>query len=129
MAARYGFLHALYQEVLYAQVAAGRRSQLHQRIGERLEAAYGERRSEIAVELAEHFEQGGEERRAVFYHRQAAQIALQRSASQEAVNHLVRGVDLLQALPGTAERAADELTLQITLGPVLMATRGYAHTH
>ena len=40
VASRYGFIHALYQEVLYERIPAGRRQRLHQRIGERLEAAY-----------------------------------------------------------------------------------------
>jgi hypothetical protein len=43
VATRYGFLHALYQEVLYERLAAGRRKRLHQRVGEREEAAYGAR--------------------------------------------------------------------------------------
>ena len=32
---RYGFIHALYQNVLYERVSASRRVQLHRRIGER----------------------------------------------------------------------------------------------
>ena len=39
VAARYGFLHALYQEVLYEQLSASRRVRLHQQIGEREEQA------------------------------------------------------------------------------------------
>ena len=41
VAARYGFLHALYQEVLYNRLTARRRQRLHQQIGEREEQAYG----------------------------------------------------------------------------------------
>ena len=44
--ARYGFSHVLYQEVLYERMPVGRRARLHLRIGEREEAAYGERASE-----------------------------------------------------------------------------------
>src|SRR5437867_13317599 len=54
VAARYSFLHALYQEVVYERVTAGRRIGVHQRIGAREEAAYGERAGEIAAELAVH---------------------------------------------------------------------------
>jgi len=39
------------QEVLYERVPAGRRVDLHRRIGEREEQAYGERAREIAAEL------------------------------------------------------------------------------
>jgi len=52
VAARYGFLHALYQEVLYERIPTGRRQRLHQRIGERQEATYDKRVREIAAELA-----------------------------------------------------------------------------
>src|SRR5262249_41142769 len=61
--ARYGFIHALYQEVLYRRVAVGRRVRLHQLIGERGEEVYGERAGEGAAELALHFEQGHHYRR------------------------------------------------------------------
>ncbi|MBI3301446.1 MAG: AAA family ATPase [Deltaproteobacteria bacterium] len=83
--ARYGFLHALYQEVVYDRVTTGRRQRLHQQIGEREEAAYGTRAREIAAELAVHFERGRDYSRAVQYREHAGKNALRRSAYQEAV--------------------------------------------
>jgi DNA-binding winged helix-turn-helix (wHTH) protein len=59
VAARHGFIHALYQEVLYDRVPAGQRVRWHQQIGVRLEAGYGMQAREIAAELAEHFVRGG----------------------------------------------------------------------
>ena len=67
VAARYGFIHALYQEVFYTRLPAGRRSGLHQRIGQRAEGAYGARADEISAELAMHFERSGDTQRAVQY--------------------------------------------------------------
>ena len=61
----YRFIHALYQEVLYERIAPGRRIRLHRRIGERIEAAYGEQTAQMAVELAVHFDHGRETQRAV----------------------------------------------------------------
>jgi predicted ATPase len=58
VAARYGFLHALYQETIYEQVPVNRRLRWHRQIGVRLEAAYGSRAPELAAELAEHFRRG-----------------------------------------------------------------------
>jgi predicted ATPase len=75
IAACYGFVHALYQEVLYDQLAASRRVRLHQQIGERVEHAYGERAKEIAAELAVHFERGRDYRKAVRYLQQAGENA------------------------------------------------------
>src|SRR6185312_6965143 len=68
IAARYGFLHALYQEVTYGRIPAGRCAALHQHIGERIETGYGERTKEVAAELAVHFEQARDYQRAVHYH-------------------------------------------------------------
>ena len=125
VAARYSFLHALYQEVLYERVTTGRRVQLHHRIGEREEQAYGERTREIAAELAMHFERGRDIPKAVHHHGQAGQQALQRSAPQEVISHLTTALELLTALPDTPARAQQELALQMALGPALMGVKGY----
>jgi DNA-binding winged helix-turn-helix (wHTH) protein/predicted ATPase len=126
IAARYGFVHALYQEVVYEQPSATRRSRLHRQIGERQEQAYGKRVREIAAELAIHFERGRDYRRAVQYLQQAGENAVRRSAHQEAITLLTKGLELLNTLPDTPERARQELTLQIMLGSPLQATKGNA---
>ncbi len=124
VAGRYGFRHALHQEVVYERVSTGRRVELHRRIGTRLEAGLGERSGEVATELAMHFERGQDVSRAIHYLRVAGQIATQRSATREAVGHLTRALDLLQAEPDTLQRAEQEVTLQIALGGPLMAVKG-----
>jgi predicted ATPase len=124
VAARYGFRHVLHQEVVYERVPAGRRAQLHRRIGERLETGLGERAAEIATELAMHFERGRDVTRAVRYLRQAGEVATQRSAAREAVRHLTRALDLLRDQPDSVERAEQEVAVQIALGGPLMALKG-----
>jgi predicted ATPase/DNA-binding winged helix-turn-helix (wHTH) protein len=126
VAARYAFIHTLYQQLLYARVSAGRRAELHLRTGEWLESGYGERAGEIAGELAMHFEVGRDFPRAARYRQQAGEHALRQHAYREAGDHATRALDLLAAAPGTAERDERELTLQVLLGAALTATRGYA---
>ncbi|HEV8713986.1 MAG TPA: AAA family ATPase, partial [Candidatus Binatia bacterium] len=126
VAARYGFFHALYQEVLYNRLTARRRQRLHQRLGEREEKGYGERAREIAAELAVHFERGRDYRRAIQYLQHAGENARRRSANQEAITLLTKGLTLLKTLPDTSERAQQELTLQVALGASLIATKGFA---
>jgi predicted ATPase len=121
---RYRFQHALYQQVLYEQIGTVRRRQLHQRIGARLEAAYGTRAGEIAAQLAVHFERGGATAQAVRYAQQAADNAARRKAYQEASTALTRGLALLATLPESPERAQHELVLQLTLGELLRTTQG-----
>jgi predicted ATPase/DNA-binding winged helix-turn-helix (wHTH) protein len=122
----YGFLHALYQQVLYERLAPVRRIYLHRRIGEWEERVYGPRVSEVAAELAMHFERGQDYERAVRHLAQAGQNALRRSAPQEAISLLTKGLELLMTLPETPARAHHELALQATLGATLAVTKGYA---
>ena len=88
---RYGFRHALYQEVLYGRIGSGRRMRCHRAIGMRLEAGYGAQVAQIAATLAVHFERGHDAERAVRYRQQAAEKAPQRPAHQEVLQHLTRG--------------------------------------
>ena len=125
-ATRYGFIHALYRNVLYERVSASRRVQLHRRIAEEGQQLYGERAREIAAELAMHFERGANHKQAAKYLQQAADNAMRRFAYQEAVELSRRGLQLLSKLPDTPDRAQQELCLQLTLGVPLIATQGYA---
>lgn len=125
LAARYAFRHDLFQEVVYARISSERRARLHQRIGSRLESAYGKRAATIAAELAMHFDQGREPRKAASYLEQAARNALQRSAYPEAGRHLTRGREIIEALPEDHERLRLEIELSLLLGKVLMATKGW----
>ena len=63
---------------------SGMRVGLHLRTGERLERGYGQRASEIAGELATHFEHGRDFERAARYRSQAGEHALRQHAYREA---------------------------------------------
>jgi predicted ATPase/DNA-binding winged helix-turn-helix (wHTH) protein len=126
VAARYGFLHALYQELLYEHVPVNRRVRWHRQIGARLEAGYGARARELAAELAVHFTRGHDSWCAVRYLHYAGENAMQRQAQQEALGHLTQGMELLHTCPPTPERTRQELAMQMLLGPALLAIRGYA---
>jgi predicted ATPase/DNA-binding winged helix-turn-helix (wHTH) protein len=123
---RYGFIHALYQNVLYDRVPPWRRVQLHRRLGELGEELYGERAKEIAAELAMHFERGSNFGQAVKYLHQASENDIRRFAYREAVGLSRRALELLRRLPDTPDRARQELRLQLTLGMPLIAIEGYA---
>jgi DNA-binding winged helix-turn-helix (wHTH) protein/predicted ATPase len=123
---RYGFIHALYQNVLYERMPPSRRAQLHRRIGERGEEVYGERAPEIASELAMHFERGRDYKRTAKYIQQSADTAIRRFAYREAVALARRGIDLIGKLPDSERCKKTELCLQLTLGVPLIAIEGYA---
>jgi predicted ATPase len=123
---RYKFTHVLYLDVPYRRLPAMRRAQIHVRIGHSGEAVYGDRVSEIATELAMHFEQGRDHPRAVKYLLMAAENAVRRSAHHEAEALARRGLQALETLPPAEERDRQELSLRRILGISLMAIKGFA---
>jgi DNA-binding winged helix-turn-helix (wHTH) protein/predicted ATPase len=123
---RYGFRHALYQEVFYNRLSTRRRVWLHRQLGERIENGYGEHVSEVAVALAMHFERGHDYPRAILYLRQAAENALRRYAYHEALTFLTKGLALLAHLPESAERAQKELALLFSFIQAAVAGKGHA---
>ena len=115
----YAFVHALYQQVVYGRLGAGRRVRLHQRLGACLEAAYGAQAGEIAAKLAEHFVRGQDTRRAVPYLRQAGDNALARSAYHEAVACYEHALEGIAQLPESHDTRAQTIDLRLALRNVL----------
>jgi predicted ATPase len=93
VAASFRFLHALYKDVLYGRVPIGGRAELHRRIGEPEEAAYGERAGEIAAQLANHYREANNLEKAVHFLRPAADQAAARSALSEPEAQLRDAID------------------------------------
>jgi DNA-binding winged helix-turn-helix (wHTH) protein/predicted ATPase len=120
---RQRFVHVLYRDVPYRMMAPMRRSQIHQRIAERGVAIYGNRASEIAAELAMHFEQSRDWPRALQFLVQAAENAARKSAHHEAADLAQRGLTVLKLLPESAEQ---EVALRMILILSLMAVKGFA---
>ena len=125
VAGRFGFIHAAYRNALYARVPIGHRVGLHLGIGAHLERAHGAHTSEIAGELAMHFENGRDFERGVHHRGQAAEVALRRHAYGEAVNHATRALEVLGELPESPERDRQELLIQTSLGAASVATAGW----
>ena len=122
----YAFIHALYQQVLYERIGTARRRRMHRVTGERLEAALGERASDIAAELALHFQRGRDDWRAVRYLTTAGENAMRRGAFVEAAALLNQGLDVLPSLQGGPRRDRCELDLRVLLGSCYLNTKGYA---
>jgi predicted ATPase/DNA-binding winged helix-turn-helix (wHTH) protein len=97
---RYRFIHSLYKTVLYERVPASKRVQLHRRIAEHAEEQYGERASEIAAELAMHFERALNYQQAEKYLQQAADNEVRRFGYQEGVGLSQRTLKSLEEVAG-----------------------------
>jgi predicted ATPase len=124
--ATYLFKHALIQEAAYQSLLRSRRQQYHSHIAQVLEEQFPEIAEAQPELLAHHYTEAGLSAQAIPHWQRAGRRAIQRSANIEAISHLTNGLELLKTLPQNRERAEQELDLQTTLGPALMATRGYA---
>jgi DNA-binding winged helix-turn-helix (wHTH) protein/tetratricopeptide (TPR) repeat protein len=118
---RYEFAHALYRKALYRLLAPGRRTKLHQRIGERLEELSSASPGEVAPELAHHFEESRDWSRAIKYLRLVAETAGRRYAPREATAALQHAVELSHKLPD-AERAAIETEILTKLAGIYLVS-------
>ena len=119
------FRHQLFQNHLYDHVNAARKAHLHDKIAREMERLYAEDAAEAAVDLAWHYMQAGNTRRAVDYIIQAGDRAARMSAHQEAVGHYQNGLDLIPELPRSEKRDQKELALNMGLTLSLITLRGY----
>ena len=122
---RYRFVHALYQNALYASLRPTRRALLSAAMAQALLGCYGQKSVDVAAELALLLEAARDFAQAADYFLVAARNAARVFANQEAVVLARRGIELLASLPDTPERDRKELALQITLGPALFATKDW----
>ena len=123
---RYGFVHALYQNALYASLSPTRKATWSAAGARGLLDYYGDKSAAVATELALLFEAGRDFDRALDQFLVAAENAARVFAHHEAVALARRGLALLQTLPDTLDRARRELPLQVTLGVQLQVAQGYA---
>jgi serine/threonine protein kinase/predicted ATPase len=122
----YLFKHALLEDALYNALVKGKRQQFHRRIGEVLEARFPQTVETKPELLAHHFTEAGLTEKATDYWLMAGQRSRERSALNEAIGHLTRGLALLGTLPETRERDNRELPFLTALGPTWITARGYA---
>jgi predicted ATPase len=124
--ATYTFKHALIQDAAYQSLLRSTRQYYHQRTAQVLEEQFPEVTETQPELLAYHYTQARHYEKAVDYWLRAGRLAMQRSANREAISHLTEGLEMLPSLPDAHERLQHELLLQTTLGPALMAVKGYA---
>ncbi|HKT38107.1 MAG TPA: AAA family ATPase, partial [Ktedonobacterales bacterium] len=97
----FAFAHDRVRECLYSDVTAARRTRLHTRLGQLLEARAEPSDARRVADLAFHFTRSGDRERGVTYARQAAESAMAAYAFEEAMGHYR---DALELLDGADER-------------------------
>ena len=95
----YLFAHSLIQEAAYSALLRRERRLIHRATGEAIEKEHAASLSEIAPILASHFEEAGDDERALRYRMMAGDAALRVYALPEAIDHFSRGLEIAHRLP------------------------------
>jgi class 3 adenylate cyclase/predicted ATPase/ABC-type transport system involved in cytochrome c biogenesis ATPase subunit len=124
--ATYQFKHALVQDAARVSLVRSRRQQLHGQIARVLEERFPDIVATVPELLAQHFTEASLIAQALPFWRRAGQRAIERSADQEAIGHLTKGLELVNSLPDASQRSSQELELQLLVGPVFLNVKGVA---
>ena len=120
----YVFKHALIQEAAYDTLLKRARHRLHERVA----SSYVERFTEV-VQLrpelvAYHYSRALMPEAAVPFYQRAGELAVGRSAYEEAIAHLGAALEQLERVQDPTVRSARELGLRVLIGPALIARMG-----
>ena len=77
---------------------------MHERTAQAIEGLFRHRLEEHYSELAYHYSHSRNITKAVDYLQRAGRQAVQRSALEESISHLTRGLELLSSLPDIPDR-------------------------
>ena len=127
----YRFKHALIRDAAYDSLLKSRRQALHRRAADALLATDAEPEA-----IAHHFTEAGLDDLAIEWWGKAGDQALRRSAFQEAIAHLGKGIEMADRAGATARQASGgsaapskRLTqMQVAYGNALFAARGVGAT-
>jgi class 3 adenylate cyclase/predicted ATPase len=121
----YSFKHALVRDAAYESLLKSRRQQLHCRIATVFRERFPDRVEAEPEVLAYHATEGGLFDDALSYWYKAGLRANRRSAHDEAIAHLSKGLDVLMQLSESPARDDREIDLQLALGIPLASLKGY----
>ena len=121
----YDFTHDKLREVAYGEISAPQRRMLHRRVAQALETLYAEDIDMVSGQIASHYERAGVIEQALPYYQRAAAVARRVYANEDAINLLVRSLELIEQLPSSSKRDKQELSLQLALAPLYRVTRGW----
>ncbi|MFW2388811.1 MAG: ATP-binding protein [Polyangiales bacterium] len=131
----YTFKHALIQKRAYESLLKTTRQEWHAHVARVIEERFPDHVAAEPDQIARHCEEGRLLAKAAAYYQRAAEQASLRSATAQTLEHLRRGVRLLEQSrtegPGEGEQELLpqlELLLQLDLGIALLWVEGWAST-
>jgi class 3 adenylate cyclase/predicted ATPase len=121
----YTFKHALVQESAYGSLLKSRRRELHRSAAKALNEKFSDLVKQRPELVAHHWTEAGEAEKAIEAWQNAGEFAVARAALVEANQHYNKALTILGSLPDTPDRAQMELPIQIALGSILQAIKGF----
>jgi len=122
---QYVFKHALTQEVSHNSVLLERRRQLHERIGGAIETVFTASLEDHLPELAYHYSRSANRAKALEFLHRAGEQAFRRASYSEAESYFAAALEVVSAVPDSAERDARELRLRGSFAQALGVTKGW----
>ncbi|BDD87953.1 ATP-binding protein [Desulfofustis limnaeus] len=126
--ADFAFAHPWYQKVAYERLSPKMRADIHEIAGSQLENMFQHNVDDIASVLALHYEKSGNLKKAIFYRKQAAQVALVNYTPDEAERQLNRGFKLIKMFKYEQLGHVEEIEMLMMFGSILVGRKGYAHS-
>ncbi|MBS0587585.1 MAG: AAA family ATPase [Proteobacteria bacterium] len=121
----YSFKHALIQDTAYSSLLKSARKSYHKLIAESIEVTSPELTETQPELIAQHYTKAAENEKAIPFWLAAGLRALQHSANLESIAHLKQGLELVTSVSEHSLRISFEMQLYSTLGPAIIATRGF----
>ena len=121
----YTFKHALVRDAAYESLLRSRRQILHGQIAEALRDQFATIAAAQPEVLAHHFTQAGQTETAIEWWGRAGRRAMDKSAYNEAIANLRRGLELAEELSDSPARRLVRLRLQTSYGRALLYGRGH----
>jgi hypothetical protein len=113
----------LVQDAAYDSLPKRRRQELHGKIARVIEQRFPNIEATEPELLAHHYTAAKQPLEAIPLWQKAGSMALTRMALSEAIAHLNKGLDLVAALPSSAERDGKELDMRSFLGTAWIALK------
>jgi class 3 adenylate cyclase/tetratricopeptide (TPR) repeat protein len=122
----YRFKHALVRDAAYELLLKSRRRELHAAIAAAIQKSFSAHARAQPELVAHHFAEAGDYDEACKLWKVAGENAASRGAFRESEGHFRQAIAALALLPESDKRSAREVQLQLELGQVLAASRGYS---
>jgi predicted ATPase len=122
----YTLKHALVQDAAYDSLLRRRRQDLHGKIARVIKERLPQIEATEPELLGHHYTEAKLLPSAIPLWQKAGNLAIKRLAFAEAIAHLNKGLELVAAVPASAERDGDELDLRILLGMAWIGFKGWA---